>query len=138
MLGDNLGPVEERDLGTEILAGRSTSGSPSSDLSSQIERLQLLQDVNKKPPGLTQAVLDCLSVELFSGSEIGVDGLVSRASRDCSICLESFMDGEELICLPCAHRFHAACLGPWVQIQGDCPYCRRVIVVDSRTAKTTM
>ncbi|XP_062020473.1 probable E3 ubiquitin-protein ligase RHY1A [Rosa rugosa] len=138
LLGDDLAPVDERDWSTETWPGRSASVSQSSDLSSQIERMHLLQEANKKPPGLTQEVLDCLSVELFSNTELGVDGLVSKASRDCSICLESFMDGEELICLPCAHRFHTTCLGPWVRIRGDCPYCRRAIIVDSDMSKRTM
>lgn len=135
--GDESSPLDVRDWGTEILTSRSAGVYPSTILGSQIERQQLLQEANKKPPGLTQEVLDCLSPELFSSSEMDVDGLVLRASRDCSICLESFLDGDELINLPCAHRFHAVCLGPWVRIRGDCPYCRRVIVVNSHTDKRT-
>ncbi|KAB2606619.1 E3 ubiquitin-protein ligase HIP1 [Pyrus ussuriensis x Pyrus communis] len=103
----------------------------------QIERVHLLQEANKKPPGLSQEVLDCLSTDIFSSAEVGVDGLVLKASGDCTICLESFTDGDKLICLPCEHRFHAACLSPWALIRGDCPYCRRVIVVDGQNAKRT-
>lgn len=135
--GDESSPLDVRDWGNEILTGRSAGAYPFTNLGSQIERQQLLQEANKKPPGLTQEVLDCLSPELFSSSERDVDRLVLRASRDCSICLESFLDGDELINLPCAHRFHAVCLGPWVRIRGDCPYCRRVIVVNSHTDKRT-
>uniref|UniRef100_A0A2C9V5F0 RING-type domain-containing protein n=1 Tax=Manihot esculenta TaxID=3983 RepID=A0A2C9V5F0_MANES len=47
------------------------------------------------------------------------------------ICLESFKERDKLICLPCEHRFHFACLDPWVRTCGDCPYCRRDIVVSS-------
>ncbi|XP_004289814.1 PREDICTED: uncharacterized protein LOC101294809 [Fragaria vesca subsp. vesca] len=136
-IGDDLAPLDERDWSTDTWPGQSASGSPSSDLSSQIARMHLLQEANKKPPGLTEDVLECLGVELFSDTELVVDGLVSEVSRDCSICLENFMNGEELICLPCAHRFHTTCLGPWVQIRGDCPYCRRAIVVDSDMSKRT-
>ncbi|KAL6209901.1 hypothetical protein ACLB2K_020840 [Fragaria x ananassa] len=136
-ISDDLAPLDERDWSTDTWPGQSASGSPSSDLSSQIARMHLLQEANKKPPGLTEDVLDCLDVELFSNIELIADGLVSEVSLDCSICLENFMNGEELICLPCAHRFHATCLGPWVQIRGDCPYCRRAIVVDGDMSKRT-
>ncbi|KAM2989239.1 hypothetical protein FF2_003242 [Malus domestica] len=133
---DDLSPLV-RDWDAEILTSQPASAYSSTNLGSQIERLHLLQEVNKKPPGLSQEVLDCLSPEIFSSAEVGVDGLVLRASGDCSICLESFTDGDKLICLPCEHRFHAACLSPWARIRGDCPYCRRVIVVDSQNAKGT-
>lgn len=74
-----------------------------------------------KPPGLTQEALNSLPSEIFSNMEKCVEG------TDCSICLESFMEGEELIRLPCEHRFHYFCLDPWIRICGDCPYCRRSI-----------
>ncbi|XLS72453.1 hypothetical protein HN51_029318 [Arachis hypogaea] len=87
-----------------------------SDLTSQMGRSHLLQE---KPPGLSQEALESLHVEVFSSRDTG---------EDCSICLESFVDGDQLICLPCHHRFHSACLDPWVRCCGDCPYCRRHIL----------
>ncbi|KAL1342826.1 probable E3 ubiquitin-protein ligase RHY1A [Arachis stenosperma] len=89
-----------------------------SDLTSQMGRSHLLQE---KPPGLSQEALESLHVEVFSSRDTG---------EDCSICLESFVDGDQLICLPCHHRFHSACLDPWVRCCGDCPYCRRHILVN--------
>ncbi|KAB2618098.1 E3 ubiquitin-protein ligase HIP1 [Pyrus ussuriensis x Pyrus communis] len=113
---DDLSPLV-RDWDAEILTSQPATAYSSTNLGSQIERLHLLQEANKKPPGLSQEVLDCLSTDIFSSAEVGVDGL--------------------LICLPCEHRFHAACLSPWALIRGDCPYCRRVIVVDGQNAKMT-
>ncbi|KAK7280281.1 hypothetical protein RJT34_25343 [Clitoria ternatea] len=106
----------------------SSEGSLVIDLTSQMGSSQLLQELNKKPPGLTQEALDCLQQEVYSSREIG---LGSRVVQDCGICLESFRDGEELIHLPCGHKFHSACLDPWIRCCGDCPYCRRCIVVNS-------
>lgn len=137
VLDDFLGPVEARDRRTENLTGGSANGFPSTDLSSENERPGLLQEPNRKPDGLTQEALDCLHVELFSSTEIAVKDLVSRTSLDCSICLESFVQGDELIRLPCGHRFHAVCLDPWVRVRGDCPYCRSVIVVTNQRAKSS-
>lgn len=82
------------------------------------------QDVNNRSPGLTQEALCCLAVEIFSSEEKSDE---SSASRECSICLDSFSLGDELIRLPCDHRYHFSCLYPWVRTCGDCPYCRRGI-----------
>ena len=80
----------------------------------------------KKPPGPSQEALDCLHLEVFSSK---VEGVVSRASQDCSICLETFVGGDALIRLPCSHSFQSACLDPWLQTCGDCPYCCRTITI---------
>ncbi|KAF7811059.1 putative E3 ubiquitin-protein ligase RHY1A [Senna tora] len=96
-------------------------------LTSQIERSQLLQEVNKKPPGLTQEAVNCLHMEVYSSRGTREEELESRVLQDCGICLETFVDGDELIRLPCRHKFHSACLDPWVRKCGDCPFCRRGI-----------
>ncbi|XP_007042592.2 PREDICTED: probable E3 ubiquitin-protein ligase RHY1A isoform X3 [Theobroma cacao] len=120
--------VDAGDWGSEISTGLSSGSSPFTDLTSQTERFQLLEETNKKPPGLTQEALDGLPLEVFSSGEVDVDKKLSRDSRDCSICLESFGDDDVLTRLPCGHRFHLACLDPWVRTCGDCPYCRRSIL----------
>ena len=43
----------------------------------------------------------------------------------CSICTDDFVAGEALRALPCGHRFHPACVDPWlVDFSGVCPNCR--------------
>ncbi|XP_011001692.1 PREDICTED: uncharacterized protein LOC105108889 [Populus euphratica] len=129
-LGDELRVVDAGDWGTDIPTGLFAGGSPSDDSTLQTERLHTMQESHKKkPPGLTQDALHCLQSEVFSSVEKGIEGGVSQVSWDCSICLESFTEGDELIRLPCEHRFHSACLDPWVRTCGDCPYCRRDVVV---------
>ncbi|KAM6558278.1 hypothetical protein CsatA_027517 [Cannabis sativa] len=135
--GDDLRPFNARDWDAENSTSLSTDRSPSTNLSSQTVRLQILREQNEKPHGLTQEALSSLQLELFSGKEMDADAaVVSSAPQDCSICLESFIQGDQLICLPCDHRFHAGCLDPWVRIRGDCPYCRRAILVKKRTVKS--
>ena len=118
--------VDDRDLGTQASAGQSAGGSSITSLTSRIERLQLLLKPKKKPPGLTQEALDCLHLEVFSSK---VEGAVSRASQDYSICLETFVEGDALIRLPRSHSFYSACLDPWLRTCGDCPYCCRTITI---------
>lgn len=117
----------DEDQESELSSEFPTGDALVTDLTSQMERSQFLQELNEKPPGLTQEALNCLHVEVFSSIETGLE---SRVLQDCGICLESFTDGDELIHLPCGHKFHSACLDPWIRSCGDCPYCRRCIVVN--------
>jgi Ring finger domain len=80
---------------------------------------------NKRPPGLTKEEFQHLELEAFK-SEGDQDD--ASASIDCSICLEKYSVGIEVVVLHCSHRFHPSCLEPWVRKCGDCPYCRTTIL----------
>ncbi|KAB8303822.1 hypothetical protein EYC80_005195 [Monilinia laxa] len=44
----------------------------------------------------------------------------------CSICTEDFATGEDVRVLPCNHKYHPACIDPWLlNVSGTCPLCRR-------------
>lgn len=46
-------------------------------------------------------------------------------NQGCSICTEDFAVGEDLRVLPCDHRYHPACIDPWLlNVSGTCPLCR--------------
>ncbi|KAL9274120.1 putative E3 ubiquitin-protein ligase RHY1A [Drosera capensis] len=87
----------------------------------------LMHEGEKKPPGLTVNSFTLLQHEVYSGVEPSNDLPQSTQLNDCSICLESFVEGNSLSTLPCNHRFHSSCLYPWVEICGECPYCRAAI-----------
>ena len=44
----------------------------------------------------------------------------------CTICLQSFEDGENLACLPCdgKHVFHEMCIRTWLSKRDSCPLCQ--------------
>ncbi|PPJ57395.1 hypothetical protein CBER1_01397 [Cercospora berteroae] len=47
------------------------------------------------------------------------------SNQGCSICTEDFEVGEDQRVLPCDHRFHPACIDPWLlNVSGTCPLCR--------------
>lgn len=77
------------------------------------------------PPGLSQHAINRLLLKVFSVTN------VEESSSDCSICLEGFEDGAEVINLACMHTFHSCCLLPWVELCGACPNCRKIIDVAS-------
>ncbi|KAG6490047.1 probable E3 ubiquitin-protein ligase RHY1A [Zingiber officinale] len=99
----------------------SESGSLQSNLRAETD-----DDVQyaNRPSGLSLEAFSNLQREVFQDGE---GSIVGRAFLDCSICLEKFVEGEELIQLSCRHWFHPECLEPWVKTCGDCPYCRTTI-----------
>ncbi|KAF8844291.1 hypothetical protein BDN67DRAFT_943495 [Paxillus ammoniavirescens] len=60
----------------------------------------------------------------------GGDGLMpdSIGRETCPICIVDFEEGDDLRVLPCEgkHRFHQACVDPWLlELSGSCPICRQ-------------
>ncbi|KAK5128357.1 hypothetical protein LTR85_003025 [Meristemomyces frigidus] len=50
---------------------------------------------------------------------------VDADTQGCSICTEDFEIGQDQRVLPCNHRFHPACIDPWLlNVSGTCPLCR--------------
>ncbi|KAG8368462.1 hypothetical protein BUALT_Bualt15G0047900 [Buddleja alternifolia] len=120
-IGDDFRLVDAGDWETEISREWLAAIAPLTD--------SINQQTSTRPPGLTQEALKCLHVEVFHDPEESDEEGISKALKVCSICLESFSEGDELICLPCGHRYHFCCLDPWVRTCGDCPYCRSDINV---------
>mmetsp|Transcript_106715 Transcript_106715/g.299891 ORF Transcript_106715/g.299891 Transcript_106715/m.299891 type:complete len:281 (-) Transcript_106715:412-1254(-) len=94
----------------------------------QAEREAMMMDIDAMPyedllafeeqqgpvvePGLKDAAIDRLPVEHVCGG-----------GDECAICLEDFCDGEEIMRLPCLHRFHSSCSRDWLRRQARCPFC---------------
>ena len=47
--------------------------------------------------------------------------------KACTVCLETFLPGEQVAITPCNHMFHQGCIAPWVKGHGNCPVCRFVL-----------
>jgi hypothetical protein len=52
----------------------------------------------------------------------GLEGPPKEGDLGCSICTEDFTIGEEVRVLPCNHKYHPACIDPWLlNVSGTCP-----------------
>ncbi|KAL2016348.1 hypothetical protein VTK56DRAFT_3834 [Thermocarpiscus australiensis] len=59
------------------------------------------------------------------GEECKTAGHALEEHLGCSICTEDFTVGEDVRVLPCDHKFHPACIDPWlINVSGTCPLCR--------------
>lgn len=52
---------------------------------------------------------------------------VSSVEKDCVICVCAFVEGEEILRLPCSHVYHADCCRKWLALSKTCPYCRHEV-----------
>ena len=48
----------------------------------------------------------------------------SCSMKECMVCLEEFLMGSEVVCLPCGHIFHGDCIVRWLETSHLCPLCR--------------
>jgi len=77
--------------------------------------------------------------ELFATSRQGWDDVVAtdaaeKGITECSLCLEEYKDGEEVMTLPCGHIFHVKCVEKWFIARKfrprSCPKCRKNPIVN--------
>jgi hypothetical protein len=80
--------------------------------------LSSFQETRKRPCGISEEAFKSLNVDIFTNK---------GETEECSVCLESFVEGEKILSLSCTHSFHSYCLEPWVRICSDCPNCRTCI-----------
>lgn len=52
----------------------------------------------------------------------------------CSVCQDDFNAGDSLVLLPCGHKFHDACIKPWLVENNSCPVCRKPLRSSGATA----
>lgn len=49
---------------------------------------------------------------------------IGDESESCPVCMENFIKGETIYVLPCLHKYHRACVMPWLLQTGQCSVCR--------------
>lgn len=64
------------------------------------------------------ATIEKLSVVKVEQSDLDDEG-------ECAICAEEWVLDEELLLLPCRHKFHAGCIKSWLLRMCRCPLCQQ-------------
>lgn len=60
----------------------------------------------------------------------------AAAAAECAVCIVEFHDGDRASLLPrCGHRFHADCIGAWLQLHSTCPLCRAAVLLHPAAAE---
>lgn len=73
---------------------------------------------DKQGPSVTEVGISAAAQDHNRGTD-------DPDNQGCSICTDDFEIGQDQRVLPCDHRFHPACIDPWLlNVSGTCPLCR--------------
>ena len=79
-----------------------------------------LNNNDPHPNGMMQHEIDDLNYEIYHKGDKDED-------PECTICLETVNEEEEVRVLECGHTFHKLCIDKWLILQRYCPYCRTIV-----------
>ncbi|KAH7370595.1 hypothetical protein BKA65DRAFT_20816 [Rhexocercosporidium sp. MPI-PUGE-AT-0058] len=79
----------------------------------------------KPPSDTTTSVASGLGAAQAESVKTREAAVPKEGELGCSICTEDFTTGEDVRVLPCDHKYHPACIDPWLlNVSGTCPLCR--------------
>lgn len=108
-------------------------------LLNELQLLRLILDAHQAQPAESVSLradrdtIDALPVCPYPQSPdiinaVGSEPLSLSTTLDkqefCCVCMESFVENENVLHMPCAHMFHKECIYEWFQNQHKCPVCR--------------
>ncbi|XP_004496688.1 uncharacterized protein [Cicer arietinum] len=95
------------------------SSSGSSEQNPKKEGKETKSTFEKKDVGLGRKLLE--STWLLRGNRL------KKEKKVCAVCLEDFQQHKEVMNLSCSHKYHSACLLPWLRANPHCPCCRTMV-----------
>ncbi|CZS88722.1 uncharacterized protein RAG0_00369 [Rhynchosporium agropyri] len=116
----------------DVELGDGNARNQTSSTIASVERTVLTAE-SKKDETKARSTTDTTGGSVESGleaaqaesTESGEADVVKEGELGCSICTEDFKTGEDVRVLPCDHKYHPACIDPWLlNVSGTCPLCR--------------
>jgi hypothetical protein len=100
------------------------------DMSEEDENSDILNIDEDENEDLESIKANPLDKEIFDNlviSKIKDVEKLDNEKKQCAICLENYVKGDESIALPCIHIFHAKCIKTWLTSHNNCPSCKNEI-----------
>lgn len=86
--------------------------------------IELLSSLSPQQGIDQDAVENRTATMTYRGTPGEAEQATADEERKCMVCLEVFTDGDNLRILPCLHRYHKACVEPWLAQNRHCPVCK--------------
>jgi len=83
-----------------------------------------------KPEGCSEELVREMPVHVWGPADAAT-AATGEHDELCAVCYDTFSDGDEVTVLPCAHRYHAACVAPWLLKNNSCPNCRTKVTAEA-------
>ena len=64
---------------------------------------------------------------VYEGLGVGEAGQWAEEDCVCCVCLQAYVEGEDIRVLSCAHHSHSKCIDRWLQEKRRCPLCNQHI-----------
>jgi len=93
------------------------------DLTSEEREYVLLELYYSPNKGLSTIMNALLEFRRNDSDEEAPEAINFQSDNECTICL-SELNNDICKVSPCSHRFHCACLEPWLRTNNSCPTCR--------------
>lgn len=124
--------MTERARNVTIERARSVTTERSHDMTVERARVMTPERAQATPYLVAKSAIELVIDDFDDQEKIGTKPKIKGKNNDCCICLAEFKQGNMccLILPACCHRFHVACIIPWLAKNKTCPLCRtRVRVV---------
>ena len=88
------------------------------------------------PAGMSEDFFEALPKIMLE--QRSADRLVADGTDTCTICLDEFVPGDEVLLFPCpgTHKAHASCSASWLANATTCPTCRFNLPMDLPSSRT--
>jgi len=88
-----------------------------------------IQISNEQPDGfmgMLHAGATKDSIQKFTQLKKFTSDLMEESNAICPICLEDYVQDDEIRYLPCSelHHFHKSCIDQWLEQRKSCPLCK--------------
>lgn len=87
--------------------------------------------------GTTEVEVRRLNPDRFPTITLGPDTVLANDMTECTVCLEEFVEGDEVRILPCKHSFHRACVDSWLEAQITCPLCVQSLLTPTSSSQSS-
>ncbi|KAF6172000.1 hypothetical protein GIB67_029418 [Kingdonia uniflora] len=90
----------------------------------EIDIVTTINDYAKPEVAILTLAMDSTTITNTSGTTL--TKLTEGGGKICPMCLDYYLEGQNVTTTKCVHKFHLGCILPWISIsqRTECPHCQ--------------